>query len=358
LDSHDSSLYPRVRSRREAKAGAQKVFALKLELKVAREKAVNLTTLHNPIRGGAQPGSIIVAVGGGKGGVGKSFLSSNLGIFLANMGFNTVIIDCDLGAPNLHTCLGEPPPKLNFHDYLCGKVDSIIETAVATQFPKLRLISGSNDHQELANISVQDQSRLMSAIYNIDADFTILDLSAGTHTSTLDFFLMAEQHIVTLTPDPTSIENAYRFMRATFFRKIKRFERQLQLDSVVAGLMQNAQENEIRVPSDLFAQVIRAEPQKGQELRNIMRRLSFDIVINQTRSSKDVQVGQSIAAVSKKYFGVNTTMLGYLEYDNAVWHALRKRRPLILEFPHSALYSQILGIARDLSSPHLKKAVI
>lgn len=319
---------------------------------------MNLTTLHNQIRGTAQPGSILVAVGGGKGGVGKSFLSSNLGIFLANMGFNTVIVDCDLGAPNLHTCLGEPPPKLNFHDYLAGRVDTILEAAVATQFPKLRYISGGNDHQELANITMHDQSRLMSALYNLEADFTILDLAAGTHTSTLDFFLMAERHIVTLTPDPTSIENAYRFMRAAFFRKIRRFERQLQLDSVVAGLMQNAEENEIRVPSDLFNKIIGLEPQKGQELKNIMRRLSFDIVINQTRSSKDVQVGQSVASVSKKYFGLQTNLLGHLEYDNAVWHSLRKRRPLTLEFPHSHLYSQILAIARDLASPHLKKAVI
>ncbi len=319
---------------------------------------MNLTTLQNPIRGSSQPGSIIVAVGGGKGGVGKSFLSSNLGIFLANMGFNTVIIDCDLGAPNLHTCLGESPPKMNFHDYLSGRIDSISEAAAATQFPKLRYISGGNDHQELANITVHDQSRLMSAMYNLEADFTILDLSAGTHTSTLDFFLMAERHIIALTPDPTSIENAYRFMRAAFFRKIKRFERQLQLDSVVAGLMQNAQDNEIRVPSDLFNQIIKAEPAKGQELKKIMRRLTFDIVINQTRTSKDVQVGQSIASVSKKYFGLHTSMLGHLDYDNAVWHALRKRRPLLLEFPHSPLYSQILSIARDLASPHLKKAVI
>ncbi len=319
---------------------------------------MNLTTLNNPIRGSAQPGSIIVVVGGGKGGIGKSFLSSNLGIFLANMGFNTVIIDCDLGAPNLHTCLGEEPPKVNFHNFLTGKMDNFVDCAVATQFPKLRFISGSNDHQELANISVYDQSRLMGAIYGLEADFTILDLSAGTHTSTLDLFLMAERHIVALTPDPTSIENAYRFMRAAFFRKIKRYERQLQLDAVVAGLMQNAQENEIRVPSDLFNQIIRLEPNKGQELKNIMRRLSFDIVINQTRSTKEVQLGQSIAAVSKKYFGLHTNFLGHLEYDNAVWHALRKRRPLILEFPHSNLYSQILSIARDLASPHLKKAVI
>ena len=70
----------------------------------------NISDFKSFVRGSGVPASIIVAVGGGKGGVGKSFLSTNIGIFLANMGFNTVIVDCDLGAPNVHTCLGEPPP--------------------------------------------------------------------------------------------------------------------------------------------------------------------------------------------------------------------------------------------------------
>src|SRR5262249_32137103 len=163
-----------------------------------------------------------------------------------NTGFNTILIDLDLGAPNLHTCLGEPPPKVNFHDLIRGKVDSLSDVAVATQFPKLRLISGANDHQELANISIADQSRLMSSICKLKCDFTIHDLSAGTHTSTLDFFLMAQRHIVALTPDPTSIENAYRFMKAAFFRHIKRYERQLLLEKTIADIMSNTETHEVK----------------------------------------------------------------------------------------------------------------
>ncbi len=319
---------------------------------------VQIADFKNSVRGAGSPASILIAVGGGKGGVGKSFLSTNIGIFLANMGFNTIIVDCDLGAPNVHTCLGEPPPKNNFHEFLSGKMDSIGEAAVATQFPKLRFISGSNDHGELANISIQDQSRLMSAIYNVEADFTILDLSAGTHTSTLDFFLMAQRHLITLTPDPTSIENAYRFMKAAFFRKIKRFERQLGLENLVASLMTQPEQNAIRVPADLMREILKKEPEQGSELAGFMDQLQFELVINQIRSTKDIKLAHSVSTVSKKYFGLGANVLGHLDYDNAVWHALRKRRPLILEFPHSPLYAQILAIARDLASPHIKKAVI
>jgi flagellar biosynthesis protein FlhG len=315
-------------------------------------------TQLNQIRGSGRANSIIIAVGGGKGGVGKSFLSSNLAIFLANMGFNTVLVDLDLGAPNLHSCLGEEPPKKNFHDFLRGKTDSFEEVAVATRVPKLRLISGSNDHTELADIKPHEQSKLCAGIFNHKADFTILDLSAGTHNSTLDFFLMAERHLVALTPDPTSIENAYRFMKAVFFRKIKRYEKQLGLDGKIAELMANAEENKIKYPADLMQQLIKIDPTHGIQLKHMMDKLDFQLVLNQTRSLKDSQLGYSIEAVCKKYFGLRSHFLGYLDYDNAAWHSLRKRRPLLLEYPQSPLYSQILGIARDLASPHIKKAVI
>lgn len=310
------------------------------------------------VRGQSQASSIIVAIGGGKGGVGKSFISTNLAIFLANMGFNTTLYDLDFGAPNLHTCLGMPLPTKTFHDYINGKIETLGEAAVSTKVPKLKLISGSNDHTDLANITLDQQSRLMSAIYRQKTDFTILDLSAGTHTSTLDFFLMAERHIITLTPDPTSIENAYRFMKAAFFRKVKRYERQLSLDSLVMDLMNEAEKNDIKYPSDLMKAISLKDPVRGQQLREKMSALDFQIVLNQTRSLKDVQLGKSIESVCKRYFGLPTEFLGAIEYDNAVWHALRKRNPLLLEYPHSPLYAQILAIARDLASPHIKKAVI
>ena len=205
----------------------------------------------NNIRGKGQANSTIIAIGGGKGGVGKSFVSTNLAIFLANMGFNTLLLDLDLGAPNVHTSLGEPLPTKNFHDFLDNKVESLNDVLHPTQIPRLKMITGANDHRDLANISIADQSRLMSGIYKQKSDFIVLDLSAGTHTSTLDFFLMADYNLITLTPDPTSIENAYRFMKAAFFRKIKRYEQQLSLDGLVLDLMKNANEKQIKTPADL-----------------------------------------------------------------------------------------------------------
>jgi flagellar biosynthesis protein FlhG len=313
---------------------------------------------NNLLRGQGKPGSVIIAVGGGKGGVGKSFFSSNLAIFLANIGYKTLLVDMDLGAPNLHTYLGEEHPKRTYHDYLRGKVKTLEEAQVNTQFPRLKLLSGGNDHSELANISTMDQSRLMSALYSTPSDFTVLDLSAGTHTSTLDFFLMAERHLVVMTPEPTSIENAYRFMKAAYFRKIKRYELQFGLRDLIADLMKNSEEHNIRFPSDLMREIIKIEPVQGNQLKHMLQSLDFNLVLNQVRGSKEAVLGESIESVCRRYFGLNTQFLGYLDYDNAAWHCLRKKKPLVLEYPQSPLYTQLLSIARDLASPHIKKAVV
>jgi flagellar biosynthesis protein FlhG len=169
---------------------------------------------------------------------------------------------------------------------------------------------------------------------------------------------MAARHVVVLTPDPTSIENAYRFMKAAYFRKIKRYELQLGLRDQITNLMASSEKNKIRFPSDLVSKLMETEPVKGAQLKHIMNSLDFNIILSQTRSQKDIGLGQSIQTVCNRYFGIPTNFLGHIEYDNAVWHALRKRRPLLLEFPHSPLYAQILSISRDIASPHIKKAVV
>ena len=76
------------------------------------------------------------------------------------------------------------------------------------------------------------------------------------------------------------------------------------------------------------------------------------------RTNKDVELGFAIQSVCQKYFGLNAHYLGHLDHDNAVWQSLRKKRPLLLEYPNSRLYTQILGITRDLVNPNSRKLVV
>lgn len=307
-------------------------------------------------RGVRQPNSQIIAVGGGKGGVGKSFVSSNLGIFLANMGFNTVLVDLDLGASNLHTCIGEDLPEKGIDDLLLTDSRALEDVICATKIPNLRIVTAKDDRFGFSSLDINKKSQLMSAIFNLKADFVVLDLSAGTDDATIDFFLMAQHQIVTVNPEPSSIENAYRFMKVAFLRKVKRFERQFDLTLLLSKLQANSEKYNISHPVDLLAQLNNQDPEGAELLLEQLHKMEFKIIMNQTRTARDAGLGHSIKSVSHKYFGLPTRFIGHLDYDNAVWQALRRRRPVVLESPHSQLYAQLMKIVRNIvSESNIKK---
>lgn len=313
---------------------------------------------YKVVRGQTNPQATIIAIGGGKGGIGKSFVSSSIAIFLSNMGHETYLFDLDLGGANLHTTLGEGMPKVGVNEFLTDSSLTINDVSTQTAFPNLKLVAGSSDLVDVADINEFQRSRLMSAIYNLKTKFIILDLSAGTHHTTLDFFLMANQKIVVFTPEPSSIENAYRFLKASFYRKIRRFENQLHLTGLIAELMSQKNTLGLRAPSDLLRAIVARDPENGRQLQHLMGQLNFEIILNQVRALKDAELGPSIQGVCTKYFGLPFNYLGHVEHDNAVWQALRKRRHLLLEYPHSRVYAQMMSISRRLAAEKQKHAVI
>ena len=150
----------------------------------------------------------IWAIGGGKGGVGKSFVAGNLGILLAQRGFRVILADLDLGGANLHTWLGVNTPEQGVSEFVDRQVEQIHELLIPTSIPQLRLISGARDGVEIANLKHTQKMRFLMALKRLDTDFIIMDLGAGTAYNTIDFFLLAEKQLMVVIPEPTSIENA------------------------------------------------------------------------------------------------------------------------------------------------------
>jgi hypothetical protein len=161
------------------------------------------------------------AVGGGKGGIGKSFLVANLGAVAATLGRRVILIDVDLGAANLHTCLGvRGGSRVNLSDYLEDRVADLEKAAIQTPIPGLRLILGALGHVGARETTRAQRSELLRAVRALPADLVILDLAAGTERATLDFFLVSDCSFVVTTPEPTAIENAYGFLRASYYRRL------------------------------------------------------------------------------------------------------------------------------------------
>ena len=113
----------------------------------------------------------IIAVGGGKGGVGKSVCSAALAFALAKKGKRTVLADFDLGAANLHTYLGLNTP-CTLTDFMHKKVESLEDVIVPTGFENLSFIAGGDYSFGAANPAHWMQLKVMRHIHAIDADFS------------------------------------------------------------------------------------------------------------------------------------------------------------------------------------------
>lgn len=310
------------------------------------------------LRGRSASAAKIIAVGGGKGGIGKSFFSSSLAICLSQLGYKTLAIDLDLGSANLHTWLGAPISPMGINEYILNNSATLNDVISPTQWQNLSLISGSSEARDMANINELQRSRLMSAIYRHTTDFIVLDLSAGTHHSTLDFFLMAQSKVVVFTPEPSSIENAYRFLKYAFYRKLRRYEHQLSLKEQIDAITAEKGESALKSPADLIRALVKRQPQLGGKINSIMSDLNFKIVLNQARTRAELEIGHSLQSVCSRYFGFPCDYVGGLEYDNAVWQCLRQKQHLLLANRQSHLYAQLIAIARSLSAKQILKAVV
>ena len=228
----------------------------------------NLPQAMSEVRLSTQAEKKIVAIGGGKGGIGKSLLASSLGIELARRGQRVILVDLDLGGANLHTALGIAHPEETLYDFVGRRVETLEELAVETGIENLRLISGSLDAIGAANPLHQQKLRLMRAIQGLNAEIILLDLGAGSHFNVLDFFLLADQGIVTLVPEPTAVENAYRFVKAAFFRRLKAVEAVYDLHEQLATAMKSKRPMS---PAELLQSVSERDMEAGRRLAEEMR---------------------------------------------------------------------------------------
>lgn len=291
----------------------------------------------------------IWAVGGGKGGIGKSFLVANLATVAATLGRRVVLIDADLGGANLHTCLGvRGGERVNLSDYFEDRIVDLEKAALDTPVPGLRLILGALGHAGKAETTLEQRERLLRAVRQLSADLVIIDLAAGTDRSTVDFFLEADEHFLVTTPEPTAIENAYAFLRAAFYRRMAHAMQTSGVRDLVRTSMDTRNQRGIRTPLDLLQEIERHDPAEGARFRQALGRFRPHLVINQVRSSEEVKMGFSIRSVCRKFFGVDIDYVGYINYDDNAWRSVKERKPLVLAYPRSDAALYIRRIVKKL----------
>ena len=292
------------------------------------------------------------AVGGGKGGVGKSLVTANTSICLALMGYKVVTVDLDLGGANMHTCLGIPIPEKTLSDYISKKVTNFEDLVVPTPVKNLSIISGAQDELGIANLKQMHKNKILHKLGSLDADYVLLDLGAGTTFNTLDFFISADKGILVILPEPTSIENTYRFIKSVYHRRLKMIEELLDIQPLINQAMNAKINTPQSTPVDLVRQISEINPEMGHKLRAEISKFKPQIIINQIRNQQDIDIGFSIQSVCKRYFGIDMNYVGYLDYDASVWQSVKKRKPLLMEFPNSRLVNNFDRIVHKLLEIH------
>ena len=153
-----------------------------------------------------------ISITSGKGGVGKTNIVANIGYELSRSGQNVLILDADLGLGNLDILLGLAP-KYNLSHVIMGekRIDEVIVEGPG----QMKILPAASGIQEMTRLS-RDQK--IGILYELDqlldaVDVLLIDSAAGISANVLDFSVSAHETMVVVTPEPTSITDAYALMK-------------------------------------------------------------------------------------------------------------------------------------------------
>jgi flagellar biosynthesis protein FlhG len=289
----------------------------------------------------------IWAIGGGKGGTGKSFLASGLAMYIAGIGKKVTLIDADLGGANLHTILKMEEPKATLSDFFERKI-SLASVSQETGIPNLRLVIGDISTLNPDSIKYGQRVKLYRHIKSMSDDYVIIDLGAGSSLNTLDMFLLADKMITITVPETTSIDNLYHFLKKALFRKLNVFLADHNLKDAAKNAWRSRQEKDIRTIKHLVDHFKKISPQVGALLDNEFSHIDVYVVVNQVRHSPHSHIGPSIKSVVMKYFGVTAHYAGAVSYDNSLWQYMDRGEPYFGLNADAAVMEEVGSIAWNL----------
>lgn len=152
-----------------------------------------------------------IAVTSGKGGVGKTNFSVNLALQLAELGKKVCILDADLGLANISILLGLDP-EYDLEDVISK--GRRLEDIIIRDFHGIDVIPGSSGVERIAHLGDGEVKRLIGAFSDLKTyEFLLIDTSAGVNKSILAFCLASSDIVLIITPEPTSLTDAYALLK-------------------------------------------------------------------------------------------------------------------------------------------------
>jgi flagellar biosynthesis protein FlhG len=294
-------------------------------------------------------------VASGKGGVGKTFVSSSLAITLSKLGHSVVVVDLDLSGANIHTALGLNPSHMNIRHYFEG-VKTLQELVIPTPVPHLSYIQGFWDSWTPTDFSYDQIKNLIPQLKNLRADYVVVDLGAGALECHLELFTAANEKFLISNPEPTSIEKTYRFIESYVCHSLKQNSTPDAYNAMITTL-RNHRQRTLAKPFS-FRSYLKEEAGVSYDFFESLTTHPVRLVINGSRSVTNQELGRSMKSVCVKYYDLGIDYVGAIPYDNAVWQCVRNREAVLLAQPFTSLAGQFYATCKQLIDPEELRAVV
>ena len=249
----------------------------------------------------------VVAVTSGKGGVGKTNIVGNLAIACQRMGKRVLIFDADLGLANIDIIFGFNPEH-NIDEVISGEKE--LSDIIVKGPEGVSVIPASSGVQELANLTEGHKINLLNEFDNLNSmyDILLIDTGAGISSNVIYFNLAAQERIIVLTPEPTSITDAYALLKVMFY-------------------------------------------QHGTK--------TFFLLINMAKSEKEAKsVYENLTKVVDRFLGgISIEYAGYIPRDNFLEKAVSRREPVLCCYPEAPSCNGFKELANYLLNQTNKRPV-
>jgi flagellar biosynthesis protein FlhG len=320
-----------------------------IEMEAIEAVKLEARQIRREVADGSRPPTTIIAVGGGKGGIGKTSLTVGFGLCLAAMDQSVILVDCDLGGSNLLTALGLPEPSLAGADFFVNKVTSVEQLLTPTGVDRFRVIGGKGGVLGLANLKYARKLKFINQLRTLDADFVLLDLGAGTSYDVLDFFLSCDRGIVITCPDPFSLENAFGFLKTAMYRSVLR---SCSSDEIVRRHLKQQAGRAYQPTIFQFLGELRAEsPESADRVWTALAACPRELILNMVRNRSEIK--ETVAQIDEmsRQLSVALKLLGSVAYDDFIRKAMLTKSPFVLSRPTARASLDLLKIASEKFMP-------
>ncbi|HEX3770958.1 MAG TPA: helix-turn-helix domain-containing protein [Polyangiaceae bacterium] len=286
-----------------------------------------------------------IAVGAGRGGVGKSLVAVNLAVYFAQLGKSVVLVDADAAGSNLHAHFGLVAGRVE-PDVSHYGGEAIRSALQPTSVPGLWLLPAAHDAVAPGlPLRAGRKARWLKALRSLDAEYLVVDVGPGHGDLALDLMLSADVPIAVTVPEPPAIETTYRFVRAAFRHRLRRT---LVRDKLRLSILDRALADmgALPPPIELVKKLARTDKAVAEIAWAEAQALRIQLVVNQTRVRTDAELGAWMSGLVSRHFGVALDELGHVEQDDTVWLTVRRNKPLLVDSPATKSARNIERIAR------------